>query len=97
MGGCWVFAGVLLSFEFFLRCNPLILSERVRECVRDIPLSALWMVVIGGLFAEMFRGFVFRLEVRRRLVMLRSGLCEGVNVIPQPGAAIVGGAVDGSD
>lgn len=74
MTGCCIFEDALLSLEFFFRCKLLILSDRVRECVSETPVSALRMLDMGGLFAVVFLGFEFRLHVRRRLLLLRSGL-----------------------
>lgn len=88
MVDCCVFDDTLLSFEFFLRCRLLILSDMLLEWVCEKPISEPFCAAIGGLFAERCFGLEFRLWERRRLP-LRSILWEGANMIPQPGAAIV--------
>ena len=79
----------LLSFEFFFRCRLLILSESDRLCPFDNPISE-WKCVFGGLLERVDLGLEFTLMDLRKLLLLRSILCEGAKMIPQPGAAIWG-------
>ncbi len=85
----------LLSFEFFFRCKFLILSDNDLLCPFDIPISEPWGYVKGDLFVAVMvdLGLVFKLVDLRKLLLLRSLLCEEVKMIPQPGAAmlVVGG------
>lgn len=81
----------LLSFEFFFRCKFLILSDKDLLCPFDNPMSEPWRYVPGDL-CEAVRtdlGLEFRLVDLRKLLLLRSLLCEGAKMIPQPGAAML--------
>lgn len=81
----------LLSFEFFFRCRFLILSDRDLLCPVDSPMSEPWRCVLSGLFVpvRVDLGLEFKLKDLRKLLLLRSFLCEGVKMIPQPGAAML--------
>ena len=80
----------LLSFEFFLRCKLLILSDSDLLCPFVIPISEPWWVKGDLLVAvRVDLGFEFRLVDLRKLLLLRSLLCEGAKMIPQPGAAML--------
>lgn len=54
-------------------------------------MSEPWKFVNGDLFVEVRRdlGLEFRLVDLRKLLLLRSPLCEGAKMIPQPGAAML--------
>lgn len=80
----------LLSFEFFFLCKFLILSDSDLLCPLVIPISEP-RCVKGDLFVavRVDLGFEFKLVDLRKLLLLRSLLCEGAKMIPQPGAAIL--------
>ena len=54
-------------------------------------MSDPWKFVKGDLFVAVRRdlGLEFRLVDLRKLLLLRSLLCEGAKMIPQPGAAML--------
>lgn len=60
----------LLSFEFFLRCRFLILSDNDRLCPVDKPISEAWGCVRGGLFVagRTDLGLEFKLMDLRKLL-----------------------------
>lgn len=60
----------LLSFEFFLRCRFLILSDNDLLCPFDSPISEAWSCVIGGLFVaeRTDLGLEFKLMDLRKLL-----------------------------
>ena len=83
----------LLSFEFFFRCRFLILSDNDLWCPCGNPMSEPWRGVKGVLLLAVVcveRGLEFRLVDLRKLLLLRSLLCEGAKM-PQPGAAMLVG------
>lgn len=81
----------LFSFEFFFRCRLLILSDSDLLCPFDDPISEPWRCLTGGLFVaeRVDLGLEFRLMDLRKLLLLRSLLCEEAKMIPQPGAAML--------
>ena len=54
-------------------------------------MSEPWKFVNGDLLVAVRRdlGLEFRLVDLRKLLLLRSPLCEGAKMIPQPGAAML--------
>lgn len=76
----------LFSFEFFFRCRFLILSDSDLLCPFDKPMSEPRRWVKGCLVEEVGvdLGLEFRLIDLRKLLLLRSFLCEGAKMIPQP-------------
>ncbi len=81
----------LLSFEFFFLCKLLILSDSDLLCPFDNPMSEPCSCIPGSLFVavRIDLGLEFRLMDLRKLLLLRSVLCEGAKIIPQPGAAML--------
>ena len=81
----------LLSFEFFFLCRLLILSDSDLLCPFDSPMSEPCRCVVSDLCVavRIDLGLEFRLVDRRKLLLLRSFLCEGAKMIPQPGAAML--------